>query len=277
MVDDPYLFGQIAAANALSDVYAMGGYPLTAMNIVCYPKCDDIGVLSEILRGGADKIKESGAILVGGHTVDDNEPKYGLSVTGIVHPERVITNQAAQPGDRIYLTKPLGTGIIATAIKGEMAGPEAVEAAIKSMALLNKNACDAMVEAGVKMATDLTGFGLLGHLMEICDASGVRARVFADKLEILPETERLAAMGLVPEGAYNNREYLQDRIRIDDSLNAVIRDIMYSPETSGGLLIAVAADRYGELESAFRRHSVDWVFMGQFLEDGPSQIEVVRS
>lgn len=201
MVDDPFLFGQIAAANALSDVYAMGGEPLTVMNIVCFPECLDVRVLQEIIKGGLTKIEEAGATLVGGHTVDDDEPKYGLSVTGVIDPARVVSNAGAKEGDYLYLTKPLGSGIISTAIKGEMASELVVSRAVNSMAALNKTARDAMMRVGIDSATDVTGFGLLGHAMEMAESSGVGIKLWYDTLPVLTGVEELAQMGLIPGGS----------------------------------------------------------------------------
>lgn len=195
MVDDPYVFGQIAATNALNDVYAMGGRPLLAMNIVCFPECGEMEVLGQILAGGLDKLKEAGALLMGGHTVDDNEPKYGLAVTGLVHPDRIIGNNGAQPGDMLILTKPLGSGVITTAIKAEMASLEAAAEAVSWMSTLNRAAAEAMQETGAHAATDITGFGLAGHLMELAAASRVDLEVDINRLPFMQGTLEYAAMG----------------------------------------------------------------------------------
>jgi selenide,water dikinase len=245
IVDDPYLFGQIAAANALSDVYAMGGEPLTCLNIVGFPCHGDLALLREILRGGADKIAEAGAVLVGGHTVQDDEPKYGLSVTGLIHPGRIITNAGARPGDRLILTKPLGTGIVATAIKGEAAPPDVAATAAQVMATLNRDAARAMREAGVKAATDITGFGLVGHALEIAEASQVTLVLTADAVPVLPGVRELAAGGLLPAGAHRNREDALKRARVAGGLLSEL--LFCGPETSGGLLIAVPAERADDL------------------------------
>lgn len=276
MVDDPYLFGQIAAANALSDVYAMGGRPLTAMNIVCYPQCGDLAMLTEIIRGGRDKTEEAGALVVGGHTVDDNEPKYGLSVTGTVHPDRVVMNRGACPGDYLYLTKSLGTGIISTGIKAEMASEESVKAAADSMALLNRGASEAMMMAGVNAATDVTGFGLLGHVMEMAEASGRSALLWADSVPMLPGCLDLASMGIIPAGAYNNRDYLRDRIRFAAGLPESVQDLLYAPETSGGLVISVSAGKRAALEQAFADSNVAGICIGRMTARRSVVIEVVR-
>ncbi|CFW99719.1 Selenide, water dikinase, class I [Syntrophomonas zehnderi OL-4] len=243
MVDDPYIFGQIAAANAINDVYAMGGQPLTAMNVVCFPQCEDMGVLRDILAGGLSKIKEAGALLVGGHTVDDNEPKYGLAVSGLVHPQNIISNSQARPGDNIYLTKPIGNGVVATAVKAEMAVPEHLDEAVKWMTTLNKAGAEVMQSSGIKSATDVTGFGLLGHLFEIATASDVQVEVYAEKVPLLAGVREYAGYGLIPAGAYSNREYLQDKVRYEQELDENLRDLLFCPETAGGLLIAVPEDQ----------------------------------
>lgn len=276
MIDDPFSFGQIAAANALSDVYAMGGEPLTAMNIVCFPSCLDIEVLKEIIRGGLSKIEEAGALLIGGHTVDDNEPKYGLAVTGLVDPQRVILNTGARAGDYLYLTKPLGTGIISTGIKGEMADRKAVTQAILSMSCLNKAARDVMVEVGVHAATDVTGFGLLGHLAEMM-SNNLDTEIWVDKLPVLESALELAEMGLIPGGAYANRDYLEHRINFYINIDDPWRDILLSPETSGGLLMAVAPDRRSVLEKKLAVRGVMGAGVGRVLGQGKGKILVMRS
>lgn len=248
VVDDPYLFGTIAAANALSDVYAMGGKPLTAMNIVCYPTKDgDLETLQQILLGGADKVAEAGAVILGGHSIEDREPKYGLAVTGVVAPGQVITNRAAQPGDVLVLTKPLGTGIITTAHKADLAPRESFEIAVRHMAALNAPASFAMRRAGVQACTDITGFGLLGHAFEMAVASGVGLTIYASAIPLLPDVLDLAAQGLLPAGAHANRNYLCSRVSFDRDVPQVLQDVMFDPQTSGGLLIAVRQDRVASL------------------------------
>ena len=240
IVDDPYLFGQIAAANALSDVYAMGGKPLTALNIVGFPRRTlDVSLLSEILRGGLEKIHEAGAMLLGGHTVDDAELKYGLSVTGTVHPAKIITNKGAQVGDVLILTKALGTGIISTANKAGMAEPGFLQGAVDSMVRLNDQAAEAMVESGAHACTDITGFGLLGHASEMARACGLSFRFFYSRIPILPGTREYAAQGMVPGGAYCNRDHFGPAISISPKVPESERIILFDPQTSGGLLIAL--------------------------------------
>ena len=276
MVDDPFQFGQIAAANALSDVYAMGGEPVTAMNIVCFPDCLDFSILRAIIKGGLSKIEEAGAVLVGGHSVDDQEPKYGLSVTGVINPGKVISNQGAKAGDLLYMTKPLGTGIVTTAIKGEMAPEQLIKDAVYYMSQLNKSARDVMMEVGINAATDITGFGLLGHAMEMADGSQVKIELWADHLPLLNGVEDLAAMGLIPAGAYVNRDYLQSKVEVSDEVDRTRLDLMYSPETSGGLLIAVDPERSRELEQAATSKAVELIPIGRVKSTGPGSIKVSR-
>lgn len=243
IVDDPYTFGQIAAANALSDVYAMGGEPVLALNIVCFPDCLDPAILSEILRGGQDKVSESGAILAGGHSVSDDEPKYGLSVSGFVHPDRIMTNNGAKPGDVLILTKPIGVGVINTAIKGELASESAASAAILSMTTLNQHGARAIRDLKhVHSITDITGFGLLGHMVEMAEGSQVTIRLNSQAVPMIPEALEYASMGLVPAGTYKNRAFFQDRIQMADPIDSVISDLLFDPQTSGGLLISLAPD-----------------------------------
>jgi selenide,water dikinase len=240
MVDDPYMFGQIATANALSDIYAMGGVPKTAMNIVCFPsKQMDISVLRRILEGGLVKMKEAEVVLVGGHSVDDNELKYGLSVTGFVHPDRILVKKNLMPGDRLILTKPLGTGIINTAIKGGIASVETTESVTALMAELNRTAAEVIINYPVHACTDITGFGLIGHLAEMVTGSGYGIEIISDKLPIIPEAMEFAAMGLVPAGTYRNREFRESMTDIAPSVDRALQDILFDPQTSGGLLICV--------------------------------------
>lgn len=261
IVDDPYQFGQIAAANALSDVYAMGGVPLIALNIVAFPNCLPIEVLGEILRGGADKVKEAGALLVGGHSIEDNEPKYGLSVTGTVHPDKVLANSTAKPGDVLILTKPVGLGILNTCIKEELLEQDLVEEAIRVMATLNKVAAELMIETGAHACTDITGFGLIGHALEMAEGSKVSIELDSHAVPVMEGALENARMGLVPAGTYKNRDYAGERVRIDPTISEAMIDVLYDPQTSGGLLISLDPERaqiletlYGEkLQTAFAR------------------------
>jgi len=252
IVDDPYLFGQIAAANALSDIYAMGAKPLTALNIVGFPTCSlPLTVLEEILRGGAEKVIEGGAIIAGGHTIQDDEPKYGLSLLGVVHPKKIITNGGAQVGDCLILTKPLGIGIIATATKGQMASPEVKEKAIDSMRALNKKAAELMQDLGAHSCTDITGFGLLGHAWEMAKASQVTLEIESARLPVLPGAREYANFGLVPAGAYQNREYLQDKVEFQGEIPEIEKDILFDPQTSGGLFIALPKEQAEKFLESF--------------------------
>ena len=238
MVDDPYTFGQIAAANALSDVYAMGGEPKIALNIVCFPNCLDPEILSEILRGGADKVLEAGAVLCGGHSVQDDEPKYGLSVTGFVHPDRIYRNYGCRPGDVLILTKQIGSGVVNTAVKAQMASPEAEKEAGRVMSSLNKKAKQAAENITVHACTDVTGFGLLGHCMEMARASSVTLDIHTRDVAYMKEAPDYARMGLVPGGAYRNREYAGDGLDTGN-VEEVWIDLLCDPQTSGGLLFSV--------------------------------------
>jgi len=278
IVDDPYMFGQIAAANALSDVYAMGGKPLTAMNIVCFPiKTMDISILREILKGGLDKMKEAGVTLVGGHSVEDSELKYGLSVTGTIHPLKVLTNVGAKVGDRLILTKPLGTGIINTAIKGGMAKEDSIERVTRYMASLNKRASEIMQEIGANACTDVTGFGLLGHAFEMIEGTGKGIVINASDVPILPEAVNFAKMGMVPGGTYRNREFRINQVDIDSALSPYLIDILFDPQTSGGLLIAVSGKKAQEMVKRLRKEGIeDAAIIGKVVNDTQERI-VVKS
>jgi selenide, water dikinase len=242
IVDDPYTFGQIAVTNALSDVYAMGGKPLIAMNVVCFPvKTLDISVLREILRGGLEKMREAGVVLVGGHSVDDTELKYGLSVTGVIHPSKVITKTGAKAGDKLILTKPLGTGIISTAIKGRVAGEETVTKVAGHMATLNKVASEAMQEIGVNACTDITGFGLLGHACEMIQDSDIGMQIRTASVPVFAEAIEFAQMGMIPGGTYRNKEFRSSMVKMATEVPEYVQDVLFDPQTSGGLFIAVSA------------------------------------
>ncbi len=248
IVDDPYTFGQIAAANALSDVYAMGGTPITAMNLVAFPiQAMEIEILREILKGGLDKMREAEVVLVGGHSIEDQEMKYGLSVTGLIHPDAILTNTGALVGDQIILTKPLGTGIINTAQKGGMADSKVVQKAIEVMTELNRKAAEVMKRFKVHACTDVTGFGLLGHLCEMLGQGEIGIRISLDAIPILPKAEEYAAMGLVPGGAQRNKEFYKTKVQGADGCSPALLDVLYDPQTSGGLLIAVANEDAGRL------------------------------
>jgi selenide,water dikinase len=272
IVDDPYSFGMIAAANAISDIYAMGGVPKTAMNLVGFPAKDmDISVLRSIIEGGIEKMKEAGVVLVGGHSIEDSELKYGLSVTGIIHPSKVLVKRNIQAGDRLILTKPLGTGIINTAIKGGLASQETIAEAVRSMAELNRKAAEIMDGYPVNACTDITGFGLLGHLAEMVSGSGRSVRIYAREVPLLPETLAFASMGIVPGGAHNNRKFRLHMVDAAASVDPIIMDVLFDPQTSGGLLISVPAAYASDLESALRDGGVKAArIVGEVLE-GPNE------
>lgn len=265
VVDDPYVFGQIAAANSLSDVYAMGGKPTVALNIVCFPTCLPIEVLGEILKGGAQKVLEAGAVVVGGHSVDDNEPKYGLSVTGIVHPSKVLRNYGCKKGDILILTKPLGTGIINTAIKGELASEEAYNKAVEVMIELNRYAGEIIAKYDVSACTDITGFGIMGHGYEMASASGVTLKIYKDRIPYLSEAKEYAAMGLVPEGSYKNRKYLEGKYTMSN-VEEWLEDILFDPQTSGGLLVSCNEDTAAKILKEGADLKFKPVIVGEVIE-----------
>lgn len=251
IVDDPYAYGRIAAANALSDIYAMGARPLFALNVVAFPRDRlDEGVLGEIVRGGGEAAREAGVAVIGGHSIDDAEPKFGMCVVGEVHPERVVRNSTARAGDRLVLTKPLGTGVIATAIKRGEADEEVVRVAVSSMATLNRGAAEAMLRAGAHAATDVTGYGLLGHLHEMLRASGVSAQLSAGAAPLLPGAADLVQRGFVPGGTRRNMTDLETHVAWGEEVTPVLRTLLCDAQTSGGLLIAVPPERLGELLAA---------------------------
>ena len=239
MVDDPFTFGQIAAANALSDVYAMGGEPRLALNVVAFPNCLGAELLGEILAGGASKVKEAGAVLAGGHSINDEEPKYGLCVSGFVKPDRIWKNGGARTGDVLLLTKPLGVGLINTAVKAGMASEEAERKAVESMSCLNKLAMEVLREVEVHSCTDVTGFGLTGHALETARASGKSLVIQTDKLEVLPDALFYASMGLVPEGTYRNKAFNKKDVRMEEQVDEAMEDLVFDPQTSGGLLVSL--------------------------------------
>jgi selenide,water dikinase len=246
IVDNPYLYGKIAATNALSDVYAMGGEPKLALNIMCAAEGMSDDTIREILRGGYDAAYDAGAIITGGHTIKGAEPIYGLAVSGFVHPEEVLTNSNAQPGDVLILTKPLGVGIITTGAKADMVENDVMDRIYTQMATLNKAARDVMVQYNVHSCTDVTGFGLLGHSYEMAQGSNCSVHIRVDEVPYHAEALELASMGLIPAGAYRNREYAEKGVTVRSNISLAMQDILYDPQTSGGLLFAlpqVEADR----------------------------------
>lgn len=248
VVDDPYTYGAIAAANALSDVYAMGGKVWLALNICCFPAHLPPGMITEILRGGAEKVREAGGVIAGGHTVDDHEPKYGLAVTGVVHPQHIATKSGAQPGDILLLTKPLGVGIITTAAKSDVAEPPHLQAAIESMLRLNRIGAELVPKFGLRGMTDITGFALLGHAQEMAEHSGVRLNIYSEKLPLLPGARGYADKWLFPGGANRNREYFEQWVTAAKDVPEELLMLLYTPETSGGLLVAVPAAKLAQVE-----------------------------
>jgi selenide, water dikinase len=274
IVDDPYWFGQIAAANALSDVYAMGGVPKTAMNLVAFPAKDmDISVLRRIIEGGLDKMREAGVVLVGGHTIEDPELKYGLSVTGFIHPDRVLTKKNLKVGDGLILTKALGTGIIATAIKGGLASKEITDKVTRAMANLNKDAAEVMTDYPVHACTDITGFGFLGHLAEMVDGSGCGVRIQAGSVPVYPEALEYASMGLVPAGAYRNRDFRQAMVDFHSQVDRQLQDVLFDPQTSGGLLICVSPERAEALMKALKAKGIqDAAIVGEVISEPKGRI-----
>ncbi len=261
IVDDPYTFGQIAAANSLSDVYAMGGKPIVALNIVCFPNCLNMNILGEILRGGADKVLEAGAVIVGGHTVQDDEPKYGLSVTGIVHPDKVLKNYGSETGDILILTKPIGLGIINTAIKAGIASKEAYEKAVKVMAYLNKYAGEIITDYNITSCTDITGFSLIGHAYEMAEPSKKTFRIFKDAIPFIKEAKEYASMGLIPAGCYENKRYLEGKYLLKN-VESWMEDILFDPQTSGGLLISCKEKDYIDILTRLEKLEVESSVIG---------------
>lgn len=256
IVDDPYMFGQIAAANSLSDVYAMGGEPKIALNIVGFPNCLDPSVLGEILAGGADKVKEAGAVLVGGHSVQDDEPKYGLCVSGFVHPDKIFKNYGCKPGDVLILTKQIGNGIVNTAIKAEMASERAIKEVTIAMASLNKKAKEVVEKHQVNACTDITGFGLLGHCVEMAVASDVTFELHVKDIAYFEDAISYAKMGLVPAGAYKNRGYSGKQVDMSQVEEHYV-DLLYDPQTSGGLLISVPPEEVENIMKEFEEKKMD--------------------
>lgn len=278
IVDDPRTFGRAAAANALSDVYAMGGRPLTALNIVCFP-VGKLGIapLKEILRGGMDILREAEVALVGGHSVEDDEPKYGLAVSGLVHPDKIMTNSGLRPGDRLILTKAVGTGIIATALKGGLASRATVDAMVRSMCTLNRRASEVAARFELRACTDITGFGLAGHLVEMARASACRIRIDSSAVPILPGALDAASMGLVPAGAHSNRNFFNPSVTIDPAVFPETVDLMFDPQTSGGLILAAPEDRAGALLHALAEEGVEIAAdIGSVLEQHPSGALEIR-
>ena len=277
IVDDPYTFGQVAVTNALSDVYAMGGKPLTAMNIVCFPVNKmDISILRDILRGGLDKMQEAGVLLVGGHSIEDDELKYGLSVTGVVHPDKVLLNRGGRVGDKLILTKPLGTGIVSTAVKAGVAGEVLVKKSIVTMTTLNKTAAEIMEETpDVHACTDVSGFGLLGHAAEMIDGSDVGMMIQSSSVPFFPEIREFVEMGIVPGGLHRNRAFRNSIIEIGPDCSDWLVDIFFDPQTAGGLLIAVSANQAETLVGKMRAHGIsETAIIGEIISEPRGKIRL---
>lgn len=276
IVDDPYAFGRIAAANALSDIYAMGGKPLTAMNIVAFPS-DTMPayVLTEVLRGGKDAVDEAGAVIVGGHSIKDKEIKYGLSITGIVHPDKIVANAGARPGDVLFLTKPLGTGIIATGLKRGMVSKFLESKLVTQMATLNRKGAELMLACHVHGATDITGFGFLGHAHEMAAASGVTLTVTASQIPLIHEALAFAEAGVIPSGLTANREYLESKVLIDPGVNPHLATILFDPQTSGGLLASIPAEFADMFEKGLADGGIGGARIGTVEASGSHPVHVV--
>jgi selenide, water dikinase len=273
IVDDPYTYGAIAAANSLSDVYAMGGRPLFALNIAAFPNDLPAEMISQIVRGGAEKVIEAGAVIAGGHTIQDKEPKYGLVVLGMVDPHHILTKGGAQPGDKLVLTKPLGTGVITTAFMRDLTTDEQMAAATASMLRLNRAASEAALQAGVRAATDITGFGLLGHASEMLEGPGIGLRFYFDQLPWLPGALAFGNDWIYPGGAHNNRAYFGPRVRFDPQIEEALQTLCFAPETSGGLLLAVPPHNIDVVLSR-----LEWAWMiGEVVAGDAPLVEVALS
>lgn len=278
IVDDPYMFGQIAVTNALSDVYAMGGKPLTAMNIVCFPvKKMDMSILRRILLGGLDKMRDAGVLLIGGHSVEDDELKYGLSVTGVIHPDKVLLNRGGRAGDKLILTKPLGTGIVSTALKGGLASEELVAKSVKYMTTLNKDTAELIQEMpDVHACTDITGFGFLGHAFEMIENSDVGMTIRASSVPFFPEIREFVEMGIVPGGLHRNRQYRSKLIEVESSCPDWMVDILFDPQTAGGLLIALPEIQAEKLIGKMHARGItEAAIVGEVISEPKGRISII--
>ncbi len=277
IVDDPFTFGQIAVANALSDVYAMGGTPLTGMNLVAFPiKTLSPSILKEILLGGLSKMEEAGVALVGGHSIEDPEIKYGLAVTGVVHPKKILSNAKAKVGDKLVLTKPLGTGIISTALKARMASEEAIRKSVESMVALNRTASEWMREFGAHACTDITGFSFIGHALEMATASQVGMVIQSNGVPIFPETMEYAKLGLIPGGMHSNRQFFSCKVEVHSNVPDLLMDILYDPQTSGGLLISLPSGRAEELVAILKKEGhLHSSIVGEVVEEPRGKIRLL--
>ena len=278
IVDDPYIFGQIAAANSLSDIYAVGGRPVTAMNIVCFPiKEQPKEILKEILKGGTDKVHEAGALLLGGHSVEDKEPKYGLSVTGLVHPEKFLSNSGAKPGDALVLTKPIGTGILTTALKAGLLDENIQDVLVNVMTTLNKDASELMIELGASAATDITGFGLAGHALEMAQASKRTLIIAAENVPVIDKTMEFLQMGFIPEGDYSNKSFCSKAFKIDSDVHDDLVTILFDAQTSGGLLISINEQGADKLVTSLNARGHEGARVVGYVADGPGLVHIVKN
>ena len=275
IVDDPFDYGRISALNSINDVWAMGGTPVTALAVTCFPKKGvDFQILGEIMRGGLQVLKENGVALVGGHSVDNQQIMFGYAVTGVIDPARVVTNRGARPGDALLLTKPVGTGVVSTGIKFGKASDEVARASLETMLLSGREAARLMSEAGAHAATDVTGFALLGHAWEMARASGVSFEVDAASVPLIPGALELAAAGLLTSGDKSNRAYVGEDVKIDEGVGRELSSLFFDPQTAGGLLISVAAERAQDLLGALRARYTDASLIGRVVERGPHLIRV---
>jgi len=274
IVDDPYTFGQIAAANSLSDVYAMGGRPLSALSLVAYPAKGDAEVLSEIMCGGCEKLLEAGCTLLGGHSIADEEIKFGYAVTGTVHPDRILTNAAARPGEALVLTKRIGTGVISTALKRGLATTAHVGAAVDSMLTLNRAACEILAGYPANACTDITGFGLLGHAREMALGSDVTLELDHAQIDFLPGALEYSAAGALPGGLKNNREFVSCAVELASPVRQELEDLLYDPQTSGGLLVSLAAERAAELVAELQAAGVPARLVGRVLQRQSASVRI---
>lgn len=275
VVDDPRSFGRIAAANALSDVYAMGGTPRLAINLLCFPTCLNLEIVREILAGGADKVVEAGAVIAGGHSIEDTEPKYGLCVTGFARPEEILTNSGAKPGDLLVLTKPVGTGVLSTAAKAELLTDGQMKEMIGLMSTLNKGAQEVMLPLKPSACTDITGFGLLGHVNELAEGSGVTVRLWADTVPFASGALELAQDGIIPAGAYRNRNYLEGKVKVEEAVALEVSDLLFDPQTAGGLLISIPEERGVELVRRLNDRGIPGAVIGQVQSKGEYTVHVL--
>lgn len=274
MVDDPFLFGQVAAANALSDVWAMGGMPILALNLLCFPNCLGIEVAGQILAGGADKCREAGCSVAGGHSINDAEPKFGLSVTGFVELDHLLTNGGAQVGDALVLTKALGTGILTSAYKGGLLDETGLQVATDSMITLNQGAAQALQGLDPHACTDITGFSLMGHGCEMAEASGTTLEIHAWAVPVLVRAREMAQLGLIPAGAYRNRDFFGPRVSLDDSLELDVTDVLFDPQTSGGLLVALPRAQAEVFASRLQEHGQPAAVIGEVVPQRAAAVEV---